>query len=154
MGEGGRTLDVNVPAGITDSKHIRLKGQGEKGKGGGPAGDILITVSVKPHAFFKREGNNVLTELPVSLPEAVLGAQVKVPTVDGAVNLKVPPGSNTGSTLRLKGKGIAGSAKGKRGDQLVRLKVVLPEDQDEELQDWVTKWSESHNYDARSKLKT
>ncbi|PHQ67868.1 MAG: molecular chaperone DnaJ, partial [Sneathiella sp.] len=129
-------------------------GQGEGGKGGAPAGDILITISVKPHAFFKRKGRNVLTELPVSLPEAVLGAQIKVPTVDGTVSLKVPPGSNTGSTLRLKGKGIAGSGKVARGDQLVRLKVVLPEDQDDELQDWVTKWSENHNYDARSKLKT
>ncbi len=154
MGEGGRTLDVNIPAGIADGKQIRLKGQGEKGPGGGPAGDILINVTVKPHVFFQRDGKNVIVELPVSLPEAVLGAQVKVPTVDGTVSLKVPPGSNTGSTLRLKGKGIASGAKGARGDQLVRLKVVLPEDQDDELQDLVTKWAESHPYDARSKLKT
>jgi len=153
MGEGGRTLDVNIPAGITDGQQIRLKGQGDKGTGGGPSGDILINVSVRTHAFFKREGTNVLVELPVSLPEAVLGAQVKVPTVDGTVNLKIPQGSNTGTTLRLKGKGIGATNKGKRGDQLVKLKVVLPEQQDEELQDWVTKWSEKHDYDARSKLK-
>lgn len=154
MGEGGRTLDVNIPAGIAHGKQIRLKGQGEKGAGGGAAGDILINVSVKPHVFFQRDGKNVIVELPVSLPEAVLGAQVKVPTVDGTVSLKVPPGSNTGSTLRLKGKGIAAGAKGARGDQLVRLKVVLPEDQDDELQDLVTKWAESHPYDARQKMKT
>jgi DnaJ-class molecular chaperone len=153
MGEGGRTLDVNIPAGITDGQQIRLKGQGDKGIGGGPAGDILINVSVRSHAFFKRDGRNVIVELPVSLREAVLGAQVKVPTVDGTVNLKIPQGSNTGSTLRLKEKGIGASKGGKRGDQLVKLKVVLPEKQDEELQDWVTKWSETHDYDARSKLK-
>ena len=153
MGDGGRTLDVNIPAGVTDGQQIRLKGQGEPGIAGGPAGDILINVSVKPHGFFRREGKNVLVELPISLPEAVLGATVKVPTVDGTVNLKVPPGSNTGTTLRLKGKGIGGAGKDGRGDQLVKLKVVLPDKQDKELQDWVTKWSEKHDYDARSKLK-
>lgn len=149
MGEGGKTLDVKIPAGITDGKQIRLKGQGEAGKRGGAAGDILINVTVKDHPVFERDGNNVIVELPVSLPEAVLGAKVAVPTVDGTVNLKIPAGSNTGSTLRLKGKGIDGKT---RGDQLVRLKVVLPENQDQELQDWVAKWSEEHDYDARSKF--
>ncbi|WP_169546108.1 DnaJ C-terminal domain-containing protein [Sneathiella aquimaris] len=149
LGEGGKTLDVKVPAGITDGKQIRLKGQGEPGAYGGGNGDILINVSVKEHPVFKRDGTNVIVELPISLPEAVLGAKVAVPTVDGAVNLKIPAGSNTGSTLRLKGKGIDGKT---RGDQLVRLKVVLPEKQDKELQDWVAKWSEDHDYDARSKF--
>lgn len=153
MGDGGRTLDVAIPAGVTDGQQIRLRGQGEPGIAGGPNGDILINVTVKPHSFFRREGQNVLIELPISLPEAVLGATVKVPTVDGTVNLKVPQGSNTGTTLRLKGKGIAGSGKGERGDQLVKLKVVLPDKQDKELQDWVEKWAEKHAYDARSKLK-
>ncbi|MFC4273173.1 DnaJ domain-containing protein [Sneathiella chungangensis] len=153
MGDGGRTLDVAIPAGVTDGQQIRLRGQGEPGIAGGPNGDILINVTVKPHSFFRREGQNVLIELPISLPEAVLGATVKVPTVDGTVNLKVPQGSNTGTTLRLKGKGIAGSGKGARGDQLVKLKVVLPDKQDKELQDWVEKWAEKHAYDARSKLK-
>ncbi|WP_373086934.1 DnaJ C-terminal domain-containing protein [Sneathiella sp.] len=153
MGDGGRTLDVNIPAGVTDGQQIRLKGQGEAGSGGAPAGDILINVSVKKHSLFKREGKNILVELPISLPEAVLGATVKVPTVDGTVNLKVPAGSNTGSVLRLKGKGVGSRTKDQRGDQLVKLKVVLPENQDTELQDWVTKWSETHDYDARSKLK-
>lgn len=153
MGDGGRTLDVAIPAGVTDGQQIRLRGQGEPGIAGGPNGDILINVTVKPHSFFRREGQNVLIELPISLPEAVLGASVKVPTVDGTVNLKVPQGSNTGTTLRLKGKGIAGPGKGERGDQLVKLKVVLPDKQDKELQDWVEKWAEKHAYDARSKLK-
>ncbi len=149
MGEGGKTLDVKIPAGITSGKQIRLKGQGEAGSNGGPAGDILINVSVQDHPVFSRDGSNVIVELPISLPEAVLGAKVAVPTVDGTVNLKIPAGSNTGSTLRLKGKGIAGKA---RGDQLVRLKVVLPEKQDDELQDWVAKWSEEHDYDVRQKF--
>jgi DnaJ-class molecular chaperone len=153
MGDGGRTLDVNIPAGVTDGQQIRLRGQGEAGVAGGPNGDILINVTVQPHSFFRRDGKNVLIELPISLPEAVLGATVKVPTVDGTVNLKVPPGSNTGTKLRLKGKGIADKG-GARGDQMVSLKVVLPDEQDEELQDWVTKWAEKHAYDARSKLKT
>ena len=153
MGDGGRTLDVKIPAGVTDGQQIRLRGQGEEGAAGGPNGDILINITVQPHSFFRREGQNVLIELPISLPEAVLGATVKVPTVDGTVNLKVPPGSNTGTKLRLKGKGIADKG-GARGDQMVSLKVVLPDEQDEELQDWVTKWAEKHAYDARSKLKT
>ena len=150
MGDGGRTLDVSIPAGVTDGQQIRLKGQGEEGIAGGPSGDILINVTVRPHNFFRRDGKNILVELPISLPEAVLGATVKVPTVDGTVNLKVPAGSNTGTTLRLKGKGVG---KTDRGDQLVKLKVVLPEKQDSELQDLVAKWSEKHDYDARSKLK-
>ncbi|MAZ03758.1 MAG: molecular chaperone DnaJ [Sneathiella sp.] len=150
MGDGGRTLDVSIPAGVTDGQQIRLKGQGEDGIAGGPSGDILINVTVRPHNFFRRDGKNILVELPISLPEAVLGATVKVPTVDGTVNLKVPAGSNTGTTLRLKGKGVG---KADRGDQLVKLKVVLPEKQDSELQDLVAKWSEKHDYDARSKLK-
>ncbi len=152
LGEGGRTLDVKIPAGIEDDKQIRLKGQGEAGVSGGPAGDILINVRVKTHDVFVRDGDNVIVELPVSLPEAVLGAKVAVPTVDGTVNLKIPAGSNTGSTLRLKGKGITKSGGKSRGDQLVRLKVVLPEKQDEELQDWVSKWSEDHQYDVREKF--
>lgn len=145
-------MDVTIPPGIADGKKIRLTGQGEAGKNGGKAGDILITVQVKTHPIFERDGKNVLLELPVSLSEAVLGARVKVPTVDGTVNVRVPAGSNTGTTLRLKGKGIGETKSDKRGDQLVRLKVVLPEKQDAELQKWVSEWSEGHQYDPRSKF--
>ena len=152
LGEGGKTLDVKIPAGISDGKQIRLKGQGEAGSGGGGAGDILINISVKADEIFVRDGKNILLELPISLPEAVLGAKVEVPTVDGVVNLKIPAGSNTGSTLRLKGKGIGAKESSDRGDQLVKLKVVLPDQPDEELQDWVSKWSKEHDYDARSKF--
>ncbi|MBL4906878.1 MAG: J domain-containing protein [Sneathiella sp.] len=152
LGEGGRTLDVKIPAGIQDGKQIRLKGQGDPGTAGGAAGDIMINVRIKKHDVFVSEGDNVIVELPVSLPEAVLGAKIPVPTVDGTVNLKIPAGSNTGSTLRLKGKGILKKDGKTRGDQLVKLKVVLPETQDAELQDWVSKWSEQHHYDVRKKF--
>lgn len=152
LGAGGRTLDVKIPAGITDGKQIRLKGQGDSGVAGGPKGDILINVRVKTHEIFVRDGDNISIELPISLPEAVLGAKVSVPTIDGTVNLTIPAGSNTGSTLRLKGKGIPKKDGETRGDQFVKLKVVLPEDQDEKLQDWVSKWSEDYQYDARSKF--
>ncbi|WP_169569767.1 DnaJ C-terminal domain-containing protein [Sneathiella limimaris] len=152
LGEGGKTLDVKIPAGITDGKQIRLKGQGEPGISGGPAGDILINVSVKSDALFERDGKNILLELPISLPEAVLGAKVEVPTVEGVVNLKIPAGSNTGSTLRLKGKGIGAKDSSDRGDQLVKLKVVLPEKPDEELETFISNWSRDHQYDARSKF--
>jgi DnaJ-class molecular chaperone len=152
LGEGGKTLDVKVPAGITDGQQIRLKGQGEPGSAGGPAGDILINVSVAEDKVFVRDGYNILVELPVSLPEAVLGGKVPVPTVDGTVKLSIPAGSNTGSTLRLKGKGITKKGGEERGDQLVKLNVVLPEDQDEQLQEWVSNWSKEHDYDARSKF--
>ncbi|OUR79871.1 hypothetical protein A9Q83_02680 [Alphaproteobacteria bacterium 46_93_T64] len=152
LGEGGKTLDVKIPAGISDGKQIRLKGQGDAGSAGGPAGDILINIKVKTDAVFVRDGNNILLELPISLSEAVLGAKVQVPTVDGTVNLKVPAGSNTGSTLRLKGKGIGKKEAKDRGDQFVKLKVVLPDEQDEELQEWVSNWSKDHDYDPRSKF--
>ncbi|MEH6403444.1 MAG: J domain-containing protein [Sneathiella sp.] len=152
LGAGGRTLDVKIPAGITDGKQIRLKGQGDAGVAGGAKGDILINVRVKSHEFFVRDGDNISVELPISLPEAVLGAKIPVPTIDGTVNLKIPAGSNTGSTLRLKGKGIPKKGGDTRGDQFVKLKVVLPEEQDAKLQDWVSKWSEEYQYDARSKF--
>ncbi|MBE7638400.1 DnaJ domain-containing protein [Sneathiella sp. P13V-1] len=152
LGEGGKTLDVKIPAGIEDGKQIRLKGQGEAGSGGGASGDILINVTVKSDPLFVRDGKNIIVELPISLPEAVLGGTVQVPTVDGAVNMKIPAGSNTGTTLRMKGKGIAGKSADDRGDQMVKLKVVLPENQDEELHDWVSNWSKDHQYDARAKF--
>ncbi|MEH6478226.1 MAG: J domain-containing protein [Sneathiella sp.] len=152
LGEGGKTLDVKVPAGITDGKQIRLKSQGDAGSGGGPAGDILINVKVKSDDVFERDGKNIYLELPISLPEAVLGAKVQVPTVDGTVNLKVPAGSNSGTTLRLKGKGVGKKDASDRGDQFVKLKIVLPDEQDEDLQEWVSNWSKEHQYDARSKF--
>ncbi|MBO6827155.1 MAG: DnaJ domain-containing protein [Sneathiella sp.] len=152
LGEGGKTLDVKIPAGITDGKQIRLKGQGEPGSGGGASGDILINVTVQTDPVFTRDGDNILIELPISLSEAVLGGTVQVPTVDGTVNMKIPAGSNTGTTLRMKGKGVARKGDDSRGDQMVKLKVVLPENQDDDLYKLVEDWSKTHQYDARAKF--
>ncbi|MBI5165311.1 MAG: DnaJ domain-containing protein, partial [Magnetospirillum sp.] len=116
----GRSLDVTIPAGLGDGQVLRLKGQGDPGLGGGVAGDLLLEVHVAPHPLFRRDGNTVFTELPVSLAEAIDGGRVPAPTPSGTVTLTVPPGSNSGTRLRLKGKGIKG------GDLFVTVKVVLP----------------------------
>jgi DnaJ-class molecular chaperone len=146
---GGRSLDVAIPEGIEDGQSIRLKGQGEPAPGGGAAGDALIRVQVEPHPAFTREGANVRMELPVTLAEAVLGAKVEVPTLDGPVTMSVPAGSNTGDTLRLRGKGVRRRSGGGRGDQHVRLKVMLPRKPDEELAALVRDWAERHPYKVR-----
>jgi DnaJ-class molecular chaperone len=131
----GRTLDVAIPAGVESGQVLRLKAQGGAGVQGGPAGDALVELTVRPHAFFRREGQDIHVDLSISLTEAVEGARVQAPTPSGPVTLTVPAGSNTGKTLRLKGKGVAG-----QGDQFVRLQVVLPETPDEDLKKFVKKW--------------
>lgn len=147
--DGGRTLDINIPAGIANGPTIRLKGQGHAGFGGGPSGDALINVDVEPHPIFTRDGETVRMELPITLAEAVLGAKIEVPTIDGNVTMKVPPGSSSGDTLRLKGKGIKRGKSGARGDQLVRLKLMLPPKPDPALTDLVRSWSAEHPYTVR-----
>ena len=152
--EDGKTLDVTVPPGVGDGQTIRLKGQGGPGRAGGPAGDMLIEVSVNPHPFFTRKGKDIHVDLPVTLPEAVLGATIKVPTIDGQVSLKVPKGSNTGTTLRLQKKGVRQGKSAKRGDQYMRLQVVLPEKLDPKLRAHIKDWAKDNDYDVRGKLKT
>ncbi len=132
----GRTLDVAIPAGVESGQVLRLKSQGGPGVQGGPAGDALVELNVRPHAFFRRDGQDVHMDLNISLAEAVEGARIQVPTPGGPVALTVPAGANTGKTLRLKAKGVAG-----QGDQLVHLHVVLPETPDEDLKKFVKKWS-------------
>ncbi|MEZ5996028.1 MAG: DnaJ C-terminal domain-containing protein [Hyphomonadaceae bacterium] len=131
----GRTLDVAIPAGVETGQVLRLKNQGGAGVQGGPAGDALVELRVRPHPFFRREGQDVHMDLNVSLTEAVEGARIQAPTPGGAVTLTIPAGSNTGKVLRLKGKGVAG-----QGDQFVRLQVVLPETADDDLRKFVKKW--------------
>jgi DnaJ-class molecular chaperone len=147
----GRTIDVAIPEGTHDRRTLRLKGQGQPGMGGGEAGDAYIEIHVEPHAFFTRKDNDVHVELPVTLDEAVLGAKVEVPTVSGPVTLTIPKGSNTGTTLRLKGRGILDARTKARGDQYVRLKVVLPDAPDEGLTRFVDEWAKTHKYDVRRK---
>jgi len=150
----GRSLDLSIPAGIESGQTLRLKGQGMGGRGGGPAGDALIEIDVEPHPFFQRKGRDIHTEVPVTLPEAVLGAKITVPTIHGAVTVKVPRGANTGSMLRLKGKGLPAGAGNAVGDQYVKLRVVLPDPPDPELTEFLERWTERHPYDVRSKLGT
>jgi DnaJ-class molecular chaperone len=147
----GGTLDVAIPPGVTDGQVLRLRGKGTPGLGEGEAGDALIEISVKPHPVFKREGEDIVVEVPITFDEAVLGGKVEVPTIGGRVSVTVPAGANTGQTLRLKGRGI--KSKGRSGDQLVKLSVVLPERIDEDLKSFVETWREDHRYDPRQKLK-
>ena len=147
----GRQIDVTVPAGTQDCEVLRLKGQGLAGIGGATAGDALVEISVTPHAALTRKDSDIHVDLPVTLPEAVLGGIVQVPTVDGRVSLRIPAGSNTGSTLRLKGKGVPDRSGGPRGDQYVTLKIVLPDQPDDALKTFVSGWSPAEPYAPRRK---
>jgi DnaJ-class molecular chaperone len=142
----GRTIDVTIPKGAADGQVLRLKGQGSPGRAG--PGDALIELAIRPHPTFRREGDNLVMDLPVSVPDAVLGAKIEAPTPDGPVTLTVPKGSNSGSTLRLKGRGMPGP-RGGRGDLLARLVVMLPEAKDAELERFAETWRKSRPYAPR-----
>src|SRR5262245_32996214 len=148
----GRTLDIDVPDGTIDGTTLRLKGQGMPGAEGKPPGDAYVEIRVQPHAFFEPRDNDIHMELPVTLSEAVLGGRVRVPTIGGAVMLNVPAGSNTGSSLRLKGRGLLDRKSGQRGDQYVRLKVVLPDQPDTTLKEFLEKWEAGRDYDPRKSM--
>jgi DnaJ-class molecular chaperone len=142
----GKELEVKVPAGLTDGQTIRLKGQG-LAMPGGKAGDVLITVSIAPHHLFERDGNDLRIELPITLDEAVLGGKVRVPTIDGAVELSIPPNTSSGRTFRLKGKGFP--AKSGAGDLMATVRIVLPESGDQALEELMKSWRELRPYDPR-----
>jgi DnaJ-class molecular chaperone len=142
----GKEIDVKIPAGLADGQTIRLKGQGLPGPGGA-AGDALITVSVAPHPMFEREGANLRLELPVTLYEAVLGGRVRVPTLDGAVELAIPPATSSGRTFRIKGKGMP--SKDGAGDLYATVRIMLPERADAELEELMRKWRDRTPYDPR-----
>lgn len=141
----GKTIDLKLPAGVEDGTQMRLGGKGEQGPGG--AGDALVTIRIESHPFFKRDGDNIRLGLPISLDEAVNGAKVKVPTVEGQVMLTVAAGSSSGKTLRLKGKGMT-RKDGTRGDQLVTLEIALPEG-DEDLKSRLEGWRDERPLRAR-----
>ena len=149
--QNGEQLDVKIPVGVKDGQVVRVKGRGGAGRQGGPNGDILLTVSVAAHPAMTRDGNDIRMDLPVTLKEAVLGGKVPVPTLTGAVTLSVPPNSNTGTLLRLKGKGIGAHGGAVAGDLYVRLVVSLPEQPDESLRDFLSGWP--GNYDPRAKMR-
>jgi DnaJ-class molecular chaperone len=145
----GKELDVKIPAGVTAGQQIRLKGQGESAPGHRP-GDVLITIQIAPHAYFKVDGSDVRLDLPITLYEAVLGAKVRVPTLGSAVELSIPKNTSSGRTFRLKGKGLpkAGGA----GDLFVTTRIMLPDGNDADLEALMTKWRDRHPYNPRSNL--
>jgi DnaJ-class molecular chaperone len=134
----GSALDVNIPPGTRGGQILRLRGKGRPGVGG-PPGDALVEIEVRPHRIFTRKGDDIHVDLPISLNEAVLGGKVKVPTPSGPVTMMVPKWANTGTVLRLRGKGVL-RMDGSRGDEFVTLKVMLPEKPDPELEKFVAQW--------------
>lgn len=139
-----RTLDVRIPAGVHDGHVLRLKGQGERGVGNGPPGDALVEVSIAPHPYFVREGDDIIVSLPVTMQEAVLGASLEVPTISGKVRLAIPPHSGSGTRLRLRGRGIGG-----RGHQYVDLRVVVPPADEPALAEFLRSWTPAHPFNPR-----
>jgi len=147
----GSVLDVNIPPGTRDGQTLRLRGKGRPGIGGGPPGDALIEVAVRPHPLFTRKGDDIHVEVPISLGEAVLGGKITVPTATGPVAMTVPKWANTGTALRLKGKGVPRSD-GSRGDEYVTLKVMLPDKPDPELEKFVAQWRAAKGHNPRRKV--
>jgi len=144
----GKDVEIKIPAGLTSGQQIRLKGQGWPGHRG--AGDALITVTIAPHPVFTPDGADLRLDLPITLYEAVLGGKVRVPTLDGAVELAIPPDTNSGRTFRLKGKGL--KTKGGAGDLLATVRIVLPERSDDELKNLMRNWREGKPYDPRKDM--
>ena len=145
----GKELNVKIPAGVTEGQQIRLRGQGETVAGHRP-GDVLITVNIAAHPFLKVDGSDLRLDLPITLYEAVLGGKVRVPTLQGAVELSIPKNTSSGRTFRLKGKGLPKS--GGSGDQFVTMRIILPDGNDSELEALMEKWRDSHPYNPRSDL--
>jgi DnaJ-class molecular chaperone len=148
---GGGTLDLNVPAGVADAQVLRLKGKGSRGAGAGESGDALVEIRVRAHALFKRDDDDILLDVPITIDEAVLGAKVEVPTISGRVQLTVPKGTNSGRVFRLKGKGVKSAGRTEPGDQLVTVRIVLPETIDDNLAYFFSEWRQKHSYDPGRK---
>jgi DnaJ-class molecular chaperone len=148
----GKTLQVTVPEGADDRQMLRLKGQGGPGFGGGPAGDAYVELHVAPHAFFQRKDDNIHVEVPVTLKEAVLGARIDVPTIGGPVTVTVPKGSNTGTAMRLRERGIRNRKSGQRGHQLITLKVILPTEDEPELAAFLETWQPKNQQNPRQEM--
>jgi DnaJ-class molecular chaperone len=146
----GKELNVKIPPGVSEGQQIRLRGQGETAQGH-PPGDLLITVNIAPHAFFKVDGSDLRVDLPITLYEAVLGGKVRVPTLGGAVELSIPKNTSSGRTFRLKGKGLP-KAGGGSGDLFVTTRIMLPDGNDAELEALMQKWRDGHPYNPRNDL--
>lgn len=148
--QSGKSVNVTVKAGIEDGQQIRLKGQGVAGTHGGAPGDAIIDVHVQPHRIFSREGSTLKLDLPITLYEAVQGAKIRVPTLEGSIDLKVPALSSSGRALRLKGKGVPSSTKNEAaGDMLVTLRIVLPEESSADLDNFMEELAQNKPYQVR-----
>ncbi|WP_417497679.1 DnaJ C-terminal domain-containing protein [Maricaulis sp.] len=148
----GQSLDVKIPTGTADGQTIRLRGKGGEGMGEGPNGDALVTLSVRPHKIYRREGNDIVLTLPITIDEAVLGGKVQTPTIDGPVSLTIPAGASSGQILRLRGRGVQPGGKKPRGDQRVELRIVTPPKIDDALKDFMESWRETHSHDPRKEM--
>ena len=147
-----RKIQASVPAGIDNGQTISIRGQGHAGKNGGPAGDLLVTITVRPHELFRREGTSVLCEAPITFPQAVLGAELEIPTIDGKVKYDIPEGTQSGTTFRLKGKGIPALNGRGRGDQYVTVYIETPRNLNREQKEALKKFAEAvgeNNYEER-----
>jgi DnaJ-class molecular chaperone len=152
-GSRAERLDVKIPPGIHDGATIRLAGQGEPSLTGGPSGDLLVTVHVAAHPYFRREGANLLLEVPISIPEAVLGAKIDVPTLsEGLVTVTIPAGTSSGAKLRLKGKGVLDPKTKVRGDQLIQVKISVPRQLSDSAQKHIQAFAEELPESPRSGL--
>ena len=146
MPEGG-TLDLTVPEGVSDGQVLRLKGKGAPGLRGGENGDALVEIHIRPHPKFKRLGNDILLELPITIDEAVLGGKIEVATISGRVALQIEQSTSSGRIFRLKGKGVRSATDGSVGDQLVTIRIVMPENVDESLSYFMAEWRQRNRYD-------
>ena len=146
---GGSTLEMNVPEGVEDGRVLRLKGKGRPGQRGGEAGDALVEIKVRPHKSFVRDGDDIRSDLPISIDEAVLGAKIEVETISGAVNLTIPKGTSSGQTFRLRGKGVRNATTGKNGDHFVAVKIILPDIIDDGLAYYLSEWRQTNGYNPR-----
>ena len=148
-----RTIQASIPAGIDNGQTISIRGQGNAGKNGGPAGDLLITITVRPHELFRREGTSVLCEAPITFTQAVLGAELEIPTIDGKVKYTLPEGTQSGTTFRLKGKGIPSINGRGRGDQYVTVYIETPRNLNKEQREALKKFAEAMGENAGEEQK-
>jgi DnaJ-class molecular chaperone len=147
---GGGAMQVTIPPGVEDGQILRLRGKGAPSPGEGGPGDALVQIVVRPHRYFTRDGDNILLDLPITVKEAALGAEVRAPTTTGSVMLKIPKRSNAGDLLRLRGKGV--KKRGGAGDELVKLRVMMPTEVEPELESFLAGWMPTSNYDPRREM--
>lgn len=145
-------IAVKIPPGAQDGQTLRLRGKGASGQGGGPPGDALITLSVRAHAVFRREGDDILLTLPITIDEAILGGKVTAPTIAGPVSLVIPAGASSGRIMRLRGRGVLRAGKKTSGDQLIELRIISPPVIDEALRDFLSDWRKRQSYDPRQDI--